>query len=105
MQLDGNLARLDPLLQAVRQRKGEALILVASEQAQIKSGSSLKPLIKQVLTAAQIRRLLSEIVEPEQLRTMALDALFPLFAQPDEAIEGSLGELSGRPASPGSARD
>ena len=61
------MAQVDQLLKALVQREAEALLLVANEQASLKFGAETRPLINQTLSAAQIKRLLSEFVSADDL--------------------------------------
>ncbi len=52
---------------AMRDRKADALVFLAGQRAQLRFGKNMKPLVKQILNAAQIRALLSEVVPQADL--------------------------------------
>ncbi|MFN7975717.1 MAG: type IV pilus twitching motility protein PilT [Acidobacteriota bacterium] len=61
------MAQIDQLLRACKDRKADALVFVAGERGQLVYGSESKPVVNQTLTAPQIRRLLSEVVDDAEL--------------------------------------
>jgi twitching motility protein PilT len=57
------LAKLDPLLQTLLERQGEALILANGRRPSFRFGTELRPVSQQVLDSSQISALLSELSE------------------------------------------
>ena len=69
------MAQIDQLLHALVQRSADALLFVADERAQLQFGSETKPLVNQTLSAPQIKKLLGELVSPQDLQRIGAGSL------------------------------